>query len=189
MKKIFAFSFKNCFFTLLICCLLLSVFSQTAFSKVLKGGVHYTVESARDEAFSKVQYKISMEEHKKYLKDPGFSLDRHGKPKIKKFGRFVTFFSGDGNGDGGGYGVTYLFSDYNYYYNPNGELIEIEVDQGFEFPYLTQKYDINGNLVNVFYNVGYEESYSYDANKRYRGHWIGSKFYAPDGKVTIYRYN
>ena len=56
------------------------------------------------------------------------------------------------------------------------------------FPYLTQKYDINGNLVNVFYNVGYEESYSYDANKRYLGHWIGSKFYAPDGKVTNYRY-
>ena len=185
MKKIFAFSFKNCFFTVLICCLLLSVFSQTAFSKVLKGGVHYTVESARDEAFSKVQYKISMEEHKKYLKDPGFSLDRHGKPKIKKFGRFVTFFSGDEDG----YGVTYLFSDYNYYYNFNGELIEIEVATTLDFPYLTQKYDINGNLVNVFYNVGYEESYSYDANKRYRGHWIGSKFYAPDGKVTIYRYN
>ena len=186
MKKIFAFSFKNCFFTVLICCLLLSVFSQTAFSKVLKGGVHYTVESARDEAFSKVQYKISMEEHKKYLKDPGFSLDRHGKPKIKKFGRFVTFFSGDGNGDG--YGVTYLFSDYNYYYNSNGELIEIEAEPGFDFPYLTQKYDIKGNLVGVFYNVGYYESYSYDANKRYLGHWIGSKFYAPDGKVTIYRY-
>ena len=182
MKKIFAFSFKNCFFTVLICCLLLSAFSQAAFSKVLKGGVHYTVESARDEAFSKVQYKISMEEHKKYLKDPGFSLDRHGKPKIKKFGRFVTFFSTEE------YSVTYLFSDYNYYYNSNGELIKIEVATPLDFPYLTQKYDINGNLVGVFYNVGYDETYSYDANKRYRGHWIGSKFYAPDGKVTIYRY-
>ena len=184
MKKIPAFSFKNCFFTVLICCLLLSVFSQTAFSKVLKGGVHYTVESARDEAFSKVQYKISMEEHKKYLKDPGFSLDRHGKPKIKKFGRFVTFFSG------GGYCVTNLSKrKYSYCYKSNGELEDIEYAPDLDFPNLSQKYDINGNLVNVFYNVGYNETYSYDANKRYRGHWIGSKFYAPDGKVTIYRYN
>ena len=185
MKKIFAFSFKNCFFTVLICCLLLSVFSQTAFSKVLKGGVHYTVESARDEAFSKVQYKISMEEHKKYLKDPGFSLDRHGKPKIKKFGRFVTFFSGDGDG----YGVTYLFSDYNYYYNPNGELIEIEVATPLDFPYLTQKYDINGNLMGVALHADFSNSFIYLPDKKYVGKWVDSKFYDPQGKVTMTRHN
>ena len=183
MKKIFAFSFKNCFFTVLICCLLLSVFSQTAFSKVLKGGVHYTVESARDEAFSKVQYKISMEEHKKYLKDPGFSLDRHGKPKIKKFGRFVTFFST------GEYSVTYLFSDYNYYYNSNGELIEIEVATPLDFPYLTQKYDINGNIMSLFLHIDFSNSFVFLPDKKYVGKWVDSQFYAPDGKVTIYRYN
>ena len=44
---------------------------------VIKGGVHYTVESAREEAFSKVRYTIPMDEHKKYLTDPGFSLDKN----------------------------------------------------------------------------------------------------------------
>ena len=147
MKKIPAFSFKNCFFTVLICCLLLSVFSQTAFSKVLKGG-----------------------------------LDRHGKPKIKKFGRFVTFFST------GEYSVTYLFSDYNYYYNPNGELIEIEVATPLDFPYLTQKYDINGDLMGVALHTDSSNSFIYLPDKKYIGKWVDSQFYAPDGKVTIYRY-
>ena len=184
MKKIFAFSFKNCFFTVLICCLLLSVFSQTAFSKVLKGGVHYTVESARDEAFSKVQYKISMEEHKKYLKDPGFSLDRHGKPKIKKFGRFVTFFSG------GGYCVTNLSKrKYSYCYKSNGELEDIEYAPDLDFPNLSQKYDTSGNLAIVFFNVSYYDTYVYDMDKKFLGHWIDSKFYDSNGKMTMTRHN
>ena len=181
MKKIFAFSFKNCFFTVLICCLLLSVFSQTAFSKVLKGGVHYTVESARDEAFSKVQYKISMEEHKKYLKDPGFSLDRHGKPKIKKFGRKVTFFS-DGT-----YGVKYWNNNNDYYYDHNGKLFELEIDTGIEYPRLTQKYDISGDLTYIFFNVTPTKGYIFNANKNFVGSWIDSKLYNIDGKVIMTR--
>ena len=150
---------------------------------VLKGGVHYTVESAREEAFFRVKYKISMDEHKKYLKDPGFSLDKNGKPKIRTFGRDVTFF------DSGKYSITK--GDYNYYYNSsNGLLDEIEYEPYMRsFPYYTAKYDVTGKLVNVFFNISNNETFVYDHNGKYNGRWIDELFYDDKGIVSGKRIN
>ena len=84
----------------------------------LKGGVKYTVESAREEAFRNIEYEISMEPHKKYLTDPGYTPGEGGKkPKISKRGRYVNYFS-DGT-----YGVRYYANwKYIYVYNNNGKL-------------------------------------------------------------------
>ena len=148
---------------------------------VLKGGVHYTVESAREEAFSRVKYKISMDEHKKYLKDPGFSLDKNGKPKIRKFGRDVTFF------EDGSYSVYHSSNDMSYYYNSNGTLYELSYSQGYDYPQLTVKYDINGKLTCVAFEMTREEAYMYSADKKYLGHWVKEKFYDSNGKFIMYR--
>ena len=145
---------------------------------VLKGGVHYTVESAREEAFSRVKYKISMDEHKKYLKDPGFSLDKNGKPKIRKFGRDVTFFSG------GEYCVYYLASGYVYFYNTNGNLLSLLNQSERSNSVLIQKYDTTGNLIKVFFDITSEHSYVYNPDKTYEGQWIGENFYDVNGKIT-----
>ena len=148
---------------------------------VLKGGVHYTVESAREEAFSRVKYKISMDEHKKYLKDPGFSLDKNGKPKIRTFGRDVTFFSG------GSYCLQ--INQTIYYYDSKGKLEGLSYSLGNTYPKLSVKYDINGILIAVIFNINKNEAYMYEGNKKYLGRWIGEKFYAPSGQVTSTRTN
>ena len=149
---------------------------------VLKGGVHYTVESAREEAFSRVKYKISMDEHKKYLKDPGFSLDKNGKPKIRTFGRDVTFFS-DGE-----YCVYYLLRCTEYCYDKNGKLTGLIYDLERDYPRLISKYDINGNLDTIYYMVEQNYEYVYDSKKNYLGKWIDSCFYEPTGEISIERF-
>ncbi len=145
---------------------------------VLKGGVHYTVESAREEAFSRVKYKISMDEHKKYLQDPGFSLDKNGKPKIRTFGRDVTFF------DSGKYSIAK--GKHNYYYNKkNGQLEYFEyVPYRYSFPNYTAKYDISGALVTVIFNVRPHESFVYDSVGKYLGRWVDELFYDDKGIVS-----
>lgn len=148
---------------------------------VIKGGVHYTVESAREEAFSKVRYTIPMDEHKKYLTDPGFSLDKNGKPKIRKFLRDVTVFSD------GSYGVYYSNKKISYYYNENGKLEELSYTLGTTYPKLTLKYDVKGNLNAVTYEVAAGESYMYENDKTYMGHWVGEKFYDAKGHVILMR--
>ena len=144
---------------------------------VIEGGVQYTVESARDEAFSKVQYTIPMIDHFEYLVDPGFSIGKDGKPKIRKFGRKVTFFSD------GGYAVECFKTKYVYYYNKEGFLVGVTYELGYGFPRLVSKYDKNGILIRVVYKVAYNEHYVYDANKNYRGHWVGNNYYNKYGRL------
>ena len=46
------------------------------FGLTLEGGVTYTVESARKEAFSGVKYKIPVSSFKKYMQDPNFEENK-----------------------------------------------------------------------------------------------------------------
>ena len=134
---------------------------------VIKGGVHYTVESAREEAFSKVRYTIS--------------LDKNGKPKIRKFGRFVTFFS-DGE-----YGVFSVITGFAYYYDKNGKLYALMKNTSSNYPVLIPKYDIKGQLIEVMYRVEKNNTYVYGADKTYKGHWLGNNFYNPSGVLEYKR--
>ena len=134
---------------------------------VIKGGVHYTVESAREEAFSKVRYTIPMDEHKKYLTDPGFSLDKNGKPKISDIYSIAR-------------------GDYNYYFDKNnGKLTHIEYEpERYTFPYYTAKYTADGKLVAVFFNINADETFIYDINGKYLGRWVDEIFYNEKGIVS-----
>ena len=152
-------------------------------STQLKGSVKYTPEQARDEAFSKVPMHISMEEHKKYLVDPGFSRDRNGNARVRKFGRFITFFSD------GGYGIYRLWADVAYYYDSNGQLEGISAYFNYTgYPRASAKYDVNGNLVVILFHTGLNESFVFAPDKTYEGRWVKDKFYDKNGKEMISRY-
>ena len=150
----------------------------------LKGGVEYTVESAREEAFRNIEYQISMEPHKKYLKDPGFTPGEGGKkPKISKKGRYVNHFSD------GSYGVRYYTNwEYLYIYSNNGELegIEVRRETG-KFPFLSKVYKLNGQLFSVALWVSKNELFSYDLNGELISHWIKDNGYDKTGKLVIKR--
>ena len=145
---------------------------------VIKGGVHYTVESAREEAFSKVRYTIPMDEHKKYLTDPGFSLDKNGKPKIRKFLRDVTFYADVE------YSVFSITTGYTYFYDSNGKLVALSKLLKNRNNALNQKYDSSGNLIKVFFDVTPSHSYVYNPDKTYEGQWNGKYFYDSNGNIV-----
>ena len=155
----------------------------------LKGGVKYTVESAREEAFRNIEYEISMEPHKKYLIDPGYTPGEGGKkPKISKRGRYVNYFS-DGT-----YGVRY-YTDwkYIYLYSATGVLGCIEVrNDADKYPYLTKMYSIAGRLLTVILWVSQDESFSYEPNGELTVHWVKNNGYDKDGKLvnkrSVYRF-
>ena len=159
-----------------------------AAAKTLTGGVVYTVESAREAAFEGIEYEISMEPFKKYMKDPGFiaaAKTEGGKPRVSKRGRWVAYFS---DGD---YAVIYKAKpNYMYQYDKNGCLIYIVITQrkGKTYPYITKKYDVNGNFVCVFFVVKQNESYVYNADKKLDGHWVNNTLYDSNGRVVGSRY-
>ena len=146
----------------------------------------YTVESAREEAFKDVEYEISMEPYKKYMKDPGFIApgEEGGKPRVKKWGRSVTFFS-DGN-----YSAKYYSRlDVAYYYDKSGNLGALEFRPiYYRYPYKNKKYDVSGKFMEIFFNENAHSTFVYDKNKKYLGHWLRNAFYDKDGNITLKRY-
>ena len=150
----------------------------------LKGGVEYTVESAREEAFRNIEYQISMEPHKKYLKDPGYTPGEGGKkPKISKKGRTVSYFSD------GSYDIRYYTNwKYIYIYNVFGKLKAVEIrDYDKAYPFVSYCYDTEGVLIEAALNVSGSECYVYDMNGILLAHWKGYTAYDSDGNVIMLR--
>ena len=154
--------------------------------KTLTGGVVYTVESAREAAFDGIEYEISMEPFKKYLKDPGYispAKKDGGRPKVSKRGRWVEFFFR------GEYGIRYKDdSSYDYYYNNSGNLIALGIFTKNtytvnEYPKLYLKYDVSGCLESVTYYTSKGESFTYGKNKSLIVHWKNNKGYDINGKI------
>lgn len=154
-----------------------------AAAKTLTGGVVYTVESAREAAFEGIEYEISMEPFKKYMKDPGFiaaAKTEGGKPRVSKRGRMLQWFS-DGE-----YAVIYNTNiNYVYYYDINGKLGSVEIRNKYRnsYPFLSRKYDTNGKLVLVGLFVSKQESFAFTPDKSLTSYWIKDTCYDSAGKV------
>ena len=150
----------------------------------LKGGVKYTVESAREEAFRNIEYQIPMEPHKKYLKDPGYTPGEGGKkPKISKKGRTVSYFSD------GSYAVRY-YTNWKkiYIYNGKGDLEAIEIRcTSNVYPKISRCYDKKGILVNVTFWISATDNYIYDINGVLLAYWKGNVAYDKKGNVLVLR--
>ncbi len=165
--------------------LVIMLLSLPAMSKTLTGGIVYTVESARKAAFEGIEYKISMEPFKKYMKDPGFispAKKDGGRPKVSRRGRRVVWVSS------GGYGVIYNNNkNYAYLYDQNGQLVYIDIRKKDTYPYVVKKYDVSGNLVTVSLIVRAQETFVYDLEGNLLGYWVGNIKYDKHGKVSGYR--
>lgn len=77
--------------------------SPTVYGLTLEGGVVYTVESARKEAFDGVKYKIPVASFKEHLTDPNFEENKAAIASgITDLGnRWIEWFST------GGYNIVY----------------------------------------------------------------------------------
>lgn len=154
-------------------------------AEVLKGGVVYTVETAREAAFKGMEYEISMAPYKEYMTDPGFiAAGKDGeRPRVKKWGRKITYFSD------GGYGLKHNNkNDIIFYYDNNGILEGIEFRPlSYSYPYINKKYDNKGHLDLIFFNADSYHTFIYDVDKKFLGLWKNDYCYDENGRVVTKR--
>lgn len=153
--------------------------NNLAISKTLQGGIEYTVETARIEAFEGIEPKIDVSKHQEYLIDKNFEKHMKDISKVKHtyWNRSLTVFST------GSYCVYIFMSSISYFYDENGSLTHIAYYLGDNYPKKSIKYDINGNLVSVELYVKGDESYIFNLNKKLIGYWIGDNCYNEKGEL------
>ena len=173
MKK-FVFGFL-CF-----CFWVLPVYSFT-----LKGGVTFTVESARKEAFADVdEYSLPKNIIDANRIDPNFEdnkvLIKNG---VKETGdRFIGYFAD------GGYGIVYKNNLYYvFYYNKNGKLLYVDKRQTLYYPAKAFTFDTNGKLIRVSISTK-NEDYIFFPNGQLESHWVGNTEYDLRGNVVNQRF-
>ena len=160
---------------LLFLCLTLPLFGFT-----LKGGVTYTVEQARKEAFANVEYTIPKHIIKANRTDPNYkqnqTLIKNG---IKETGdRYIGYYSD------GGYAIVYKNNLYlEFYYNKNGKIDAIGKRTSLVCPTKSYKYDDKGKLGAVVLYLTLEEAYIFEPDGKFVAHWIGDKCYDINNKL------
>lgn len=166
---------KKCWFVFLAMILVLPLCGYT-----LKGGVTYTVEQARKEAFAGVQYFLPKSIIEANMFDPNFKDNvRAIKNKITETpDRFIVYFSD------GSYSIVYkknLYYEFNY--NKDGKLEQIGKREGLTFPTKSFKYGLSGYLEEISLYISKKETYSFNANGQLKFHWINNKCYDLNGNL------
>ena len=165
----------------IIYAILMIVLSMPLCGYTIKGGVTYTVETARKEAFADVEYTLPKSIIEANKVDPNYQENMEAKTKGKdEFrDRYLTFF------DDGGYGVEYKNNKYyEFYYDSNGELERIGKIVKFKFPFKTCIYNTQGMLVFIAYTVSYRDTYTFRVNGELDSHWIGDWCYDKNGNIV-----
>lgn len=151
---------------------------------LLYGEAEYNVQKALNEVQSKVIYKINPIIFKPYLfdynKNENIMALLNGKIEIKD--RELALFSS------GTYGVVYKKDLLHaYYYSAEGKLEYIDVRSGYNYPFKSYQYDVNGNLVNMGLRVSKRETYLYDNKSKLIAHWVGENGYDENGNIIMTR--
>ena len=139
------------------------VFSET----VLTGGITYTISFARKISFRNISYKVKMESFYKYKKFK------------KKFGsKYIKTVFSDNT-----FCITPKNSMYTYYYSEQGNLwlIQTKIAQNKYSKYA--RYNTDGLLDSVILDVGNNEQFVFDVNKKLVAHWIGKNGYDENGEL------
>ncbi len=155
-----------------------------AYGLTLEGGVTYTVESARKEAFEGVKYKIPVSSFKEHLTDKNFEKNRKTKTSgvVEFSDRRVGWFSD------ASYAVMYNKNKYIvYYYNKTGKLTEIDYKSSLVRPIKIYKYTPKGKLQNVIFDISANESFIYKLDGKLEAHWVGNNCYDEEGKLILKR--
>ena len=151
----------------------------------LKGGVTYTVEQARKEAFADVEYRLPQSIIKAHLKDPNYKENMNTKRMgyIDMGDRYIAFYSDDT------YAVLYKNNMYyEYYYYLDGKLEMIGKRTSTSYPAKSYKYDTKGKLQSVILYVKKGESYNFTATGQLNGIWHNNKCYDINGKLLLENY-
>lgn len=157
---------------------------SVANSSVLKGGVSFTVEQARQNAFQKISLKIDMKDYSEFFIDKNYrkNIALLVKNKNKYRDRYLMKFS-DGT-----YGISYIKNlRVIYYYDPKGQLYALDICTSESYPRKSFKYNIDGELEGVSFDVSSEERFIFDINKKLVAHWIGNNGYDENGELFMTR--
>ena len=153
-----------------------------AYGLTLEGGVVYTVESARKEAFDGVKYKIPVSSFKEHLRDRNFKENKKTKTSgvVDLGDRKIEWFSD------GSYGIVYNKNkNIAYFYDKSGKLEEFDVYSSLISPTKAYKYNINGKLINVTLVVSRNEAYIYKVNGELEAHWVGDDCFDENGQLIL----
>ena len=175
----------------LLAIVFLFVLAMPVNAYTLKGGVEYTVDSARIVAFENTHLKISVKEFKADMYDPhfysnvlrcipaGITYDDFGRAR-----QIVPFYKDNKLVS---YGVKYDNAPARkYYYSPTGVLLKYE-ENTFKgvYPYKTKSYDTKGKLLTINLVISANESYTFDNNKKLIGHWINNICYDENNNIIV----
>ena len=156
-----------------------------AYGLTLEGGVVYTVESARKEAFEGVKYKIPVSSFKEHLRDRNFEENKSYRTNgiVDLADRRIEWFSD------GSYGITYKSNRLVcYFYDKSGSLQSLSKIFSLMYPIKSYKYSAKGKLEGVILYVSQNESFIYEINGELYGHWIGNQCYDENGKKVLESY-
>ena len=80
---------------LILILMIISMTIKPVFALKLTGGLSYTVETARTEAFSNVPLNINISDYASYFSDYNYIANKNvmNKNKVKIRDRYITFFS------------------------------------------------------------------------------------------------
>ena len=165
--------------------ILVMILSVPLSGYTVKGGVTYTVETARKETFANVEYTLPKSIIEANKVDPNYQENMKAKSNgIKKLSdRYITYF------DDGTYGVTYYSNlEYGYYYSKLGKLEAVDKDVTNTYPIKKYRFNMNGELKMVSIYVAPRDSYVFELNGQLKGHWVNDKCYDLNGKIIGRRY-
>ena len=129
----------------------------------------WTVDIARQEAFTNAIYKIDMS---KYPTIDLNLIENRQAINSKRFNlpdREITVFSD------GGYSISYIGTTTSIFYDNSGKIYDIDEQDsinGYEkYPHKTYKYSVYGNLERISLHVSLNNSYMFNVSGGLLAHW------------------
>ena len=165
--------------------ILVMILSVPLSGYTVKGGVTYTVETARKEAFADVEYTLPKSIINAHKTDPNYKENMKAKSNgVNRLSdRYITYY------DDGGYGIVYKANRYyEFYYYPNGKLELIGKRTSLVRPCKSYKYNIKAELEEIVLYVDKENSYIFTPTGQLKVHWFGKKGYDMQGNIIIEEY-
>lgn len=175
----------------LLVILAMFIFSMPGYSMTLKGGVEYTVDSARIVAFENTDLTIPKSEFIGLMSDIYYysNIEAIKAGKLSAgigFNRkLVPFY--DKNNKLSFYGVvTEDQPNKKLYYSPTGKLLKYEINTfNGVYPYKTIAYNTKGQLLNINLVVSDHEAFVFNKEKKLIAHWLNNKCYNEKGEVDL----
>ena len=175
---------KNIFVNFLF---LIFLTSMPVHCKVLHASAEYNAELARKEAFKNVVYKIPMSQISSHLFDKDIEENKNAlKYNLRLPDREVKlyklpFSKSYGVSTKKEKGITY------FYWHSSGYLKSVAIESapksGAKYPFTVYRYNPNGELTAVSFQVSPEEEYIYNKDGTLNCHWVGNTAYDKNGKV------